>query len=62
MTLEQLRNDEAQLLAQIHQVQGALGYVRQTIARIEKKAAAAKPKKNGKAPDKVEAPQIPTEA
>ena len=68
MTLEQLRNDEAQLLAQIHQLQGALGYVRGKIAAAEKEAAKAKDakkaKKNGTAPEPTEAPveAQPTEA
>ena len=64
--IERLRADEQSLVAQMHQMQGALSYVRQTIARVEKEAAEAKTdgkkQKNGKAPDNTAAPQEPVEA
>lgn len=65
MTIEDLRKDEAGLIAQMNQIQGAVTYIRQKIAALEttaKSVNADKPKKNGKAPDKVEARQEPVEA
>ena len=64
--IERLRADEQNIVAQMTQMQGALSYVRQTIARVEKEEAAAKAdskkQKNGEAPDKTAAPQEPVEA
>ena len=65
--IERLRADEQSLVAQLHQMQGALSYVRQAIARTDKEAqeetAKIKDKpKNGEAPDKTAAPQEPVEA
>ena len=60
--IDDLKKDLEGLVAQANQIHGAINYIRQKIATMEKEeATAAKPKKNGKAPDKVEAPQVPTE-
>ena len=36
--IERLRADEQSLVVQMHQIQGAIYYIRQTIARVEKEA------------------------
>jgi len=43
--IERLRADEQSLVVQMHQIQGAISYIRQTIARVEKEEAAAKAEK-----------------